>query len=309
MKTTQPIVINGQRIGKLRASIVLFKETWRFLQADKELLLLPLLSLLLNVFLFGILVAIFAIGSGVSNLLPSEDQALTLTQWGFIFGCYLIGAFSLALGQAAISFTVFTRAHGGDATLNLSLKTAFSHWRPLFVWSIISSTVGIILNAISERSQLLGKVVVMLVGTAWSVLTYFVVPAMVLDKHNAFAAISKSGQVFKKTWGETFVSNISLSLAFLVIHAVVLLSVVGILIAASIANVPVLILGVIGVYVVWLMVMILVSSTMSGILKTLLYIYASEANHPTNFNEELLSQMLVRTSGVSPAVAEPISVT
>lgn len=289
-------MINGQRIGKMRASWMLFKETWRFLKADKELLLLPVFSLVLNMILFGILVAIFILSYGVTTLLPVEGEPLSITQWAFIFGCYVVGAFSLALGQAGITFTVFTRAHGANATLGQSLKAAFSHWQSLFIWSIITSTVGIILRAVSERSQLVGKIVAALLGATWSVLTYFVVPAMVIDKKDAFTSVKTSGQVFKKTWGETFISNISLTLVFLLIHVAALLAVVGLSIYGSMINMPVLIFAVIGIYVVWVIVMILVSSAMSGILKTLLYIYASETNHPTNFNQELLGQMLVCTT-------------
>jgi hypothetical protein len=51
-----------------------------------------------------------------------------------LFFCYVAGAFSLALGQAAIVHTVYTRLRGGDATLGQSLRVAFSHAGSLFGW-------------------------------------------------------------------------------------------------------------------------------------------------------------------------------
>lgn len=301
MSTSQPITINGQRIGKMRASWMLFKETWRFLKADKELLALPVLSLVLNLVLFGILVAAFILVYGTSGLAFTEEGALSITQYAFIFGCYVVGAFSLALGQASVAHTVFTRAHGQDATLGQSLKVAFAHWQSLFIWSLITSTVGIILRVISDRSQIVGKIVAALLGAAWSVLTYFVVPAMVIDKKDAFSSMKTSGEVFRRTWGEMLISNISLTLIFVIMHVLGLLAVVGLSIYGTMINAtPLIVIGII-LYLVWFIGVVLVSSVMGSILKTLLYIYASETSRPTNFNEELLSQMLVRSTS-APAV-------
>jgi hypothetical protein len=306
MNSPQPVVINGKRIGKIRASWMLFKETWRFLKADKELVLLPVISLVLNMVLFGIMVAVFVLVSGAATLLPAEGKAFSVMQWAFVFGCYVVGAFSLALGQACVTFTVFSRAHGGNATLGQSLKAGFSHWQSLFIWSLITSTVGILLRIVSERSQLLGKIVAAIIGASWSVLTYFVVPAIVIDKKSAFASVATSASLFKKTWGETLVANISLTLVFLGIHALALLSVIGLSIYVSMIDMPALVFVLLAVYFVWLIITVLVSSTMNGILKTLLYIYASETNLPTNFNQELLSQMLVRTN-TAAAVQLPVA--
>lgn len=301
MSSKTPIIVGGQPVGTLKASWLLFKETWRFLQADRELLWLPVLTLLLNGFLFAILIALFVITSGIDALIPTEGETFSITQWAFIFGCYLVGAFSVALGQAAISFTVFTRAHEGSATLGQSLKVAFSHWYSLLVWSLVTSTVGIIIQAIMERSQLLGKIFASLLGAAWSVLTYFVVPAIVIDKQNTFASISTSGQIFKKTWGETFISNISLTAVFLVIHVLGVLALIGGVIFGIVMEIPLLIFPVVILYLAYFVGAIIIASAMGGVLKTLLYIYARDNNRPKNFNEELLGQMLVKTNVAPPA--------
>lgn len=272
--------------------------------ADKELLAIPVITFLLNVFLFGVLVAVFAMTTDITKLFPEEGQALSMSQWGFIFACYVIGAFSLSAGQAGVSNTVFTRAHGDNATLFGSLRVAFSHWFSLLLWSVITSTVGIVLRSIAERSQLLGKILTMILGSAWSVLTYFVVPAMVIDKKTAFASIGTSARVFKATWGETVVSNISLSAIFLIAVFVPLLSLIGISVVGSVLNSPSLIIVSFLLYAVWLLVSLLVFSVMGSILRTLLYMYASDSVYPDNFNSELLGQMLVRTN-TSGAVPTP----
>lgn len=298
-----PIVIGGKKIGRLRASWLLFKEAWKFLQADKEMMLIPLLTGLINLCLFGLLVTGFVL-LGAWEGLTDPDAPLRAIDYAFIFGAYLIGAFTLALSQAAMVHTVYTRAHDGDATLGQSLGVAFSHWQSLFVWSAITSTVGLILNAIAERSQLLGKLLAFFLGSAWGVLTYFVVPAIVLDKKSAVEAIPHAAMVFKRTWGESLVSNISLGAFFMVAHLLVLASFVGlIIVGVSYLNLPLIILACVLV-VLWLIVAGLAQSALQGVLKTLLYIYASEQTIPANFNRELLEGMLARRP---VPVAQPVT--
>ncbi len=287
-------MIGGQKIGRLRASFLLFKESWRFLRADKELLLVPILSLVFSLVLIGIWTTLVTLAGGSVIDFAGEERAMQTSEYVFMFGVYVIAAFSLALAQATIVHIVYVRAHGGNASLMDGISRAFSNFTALFVWSLITSTVGVILKTISERSALIGKIVTALLGAAWAILTFFVIPIMVLDKKSAFSAIPTSAQLFKKTWGEMLVANVTLGLVFMVAHIVMFLSFIGILIyAGSTLNSVLLIVSIVSI-VVWLILATLVHSALEGILKTLLYIYAAENIVPANFNKELLESMLVR---------------
>lgn len=293
--TKPPVIIHGQQVGRLRASWLLFKESWRFFKADPEMFWVPIIFSIINLVLLGAVV-------GISTLLylsagiTSEEQVSEFLTYLFLFAVYVVAAFTFALSQAAIVHTVYTRAHGGDATLRESLRVAFSHKGSLFLWALITSTVGIVLHYVAERSRVLGKIIVWLIGAAWAVLTYFVVTAVVLEKQSAFQAVKRSGHVFKTTWGETFVSNISLGLVFFLAHFFALVVFVGFIVLAAAT-------GITGVYLVafvalalWFFVAILVHEVLQAVLKTLLYIYATEQSVPGNFDQELLQAMLVRQS-------------
>ena len=211
--------------------------------------------------------------------------------------------------------TVYTRIHGGNATLGQSLKTAFSHSATLFVWALITSTVGIILQNISQRSQLLGKIVAGLLGAGWAVVTFFVIPAVVITKKSAFDAIPHSLSTFRRTWGETLVSNIGLGVAFFLMYLVAIAAVVGLIIGGVQLGNSWLIIVAIVLGVAWIIFASLAQSALQGILKTLLYVYATEDRVPSNFNSELLEAMLVRqkpalattTPDVIPLTASPYS--
>lgn len=292
MASKEPIILAGQPVGRFKAGWLLFKETWRFTMLDKEMLWIPVIAAIVNFFFFGILISalvFYYLTSGGSDIPENSPM-----WYGFMFYLYAAGAFTLAFSQAAITNSVYTRAHGGDATLGQSLKRAYTHWFSLFIWAVITSTVGLILRLVAERSQLLGKVVASALGMGWSVLTYFVVPAMVIDNHSAFESIGKSGQVFKKTWGETIVSNISYGLVFILINLLVICSLFGLTVFFFVAEVPVLgVLAIIAIFV-WVIAASLVASVMEGVIKTILYIYADEGKIPENFNHELVEKMLAR---------------
>lgn len=287
-----PLIVDGKPVGKLKASWLLFKETWRFLLADVELLLIPIITTILTIVLFGLLIAVTVLTGMWSGL--GESEALSLREIGLLFLGYVVFAFTFALSQAAIIHTVVVRTNGGNASLSDSVSFAFSHWFSLFTWSLITSTVGVILDQISQRSQLLGKVVASLLGAGWAVLTYFVIPAMVVDGHSPFKSVKQSAVLFRQVWGETVVSNISLGLTFFVAHIVAILSAFGLVLVALALDSILLIVIIFTGYIIAFFALAIINSAMNGVLRALLYIYASSATLPSNFNPQLLEKVLLR---------------
>ncbi len=304
--TRTPIMIGGAKIGRFRASKLLFKESFRFLRADAEMLWFPVLAFVAQCFFVGLFV--FAVVGGYIFVEEGTQQEKVLG-YVVLFGMYLIGAFFLSFSQAGIAHIVFTRLHGGDATFGEALRVVDARIGQIFVWSLITSTVGMVLNMIAERSRLLGKIVVWLLGAAWSILTYFVVQGIVLDRKGAIEAVRHSASVFRKTWGETLVTNISLGLVFLLAHLLAIAAAIGLIVVGfSIEGGEFLMVAVGALYLVWVFGAVLLASSLDSVLRTLLYVYASDHTVPTNFNRELLDQMLARkgvTGGVAPAAATP----
>ena len=80
----------------------------------------------------------------------------------------------------------------------------------IFGWALLTATVGTILRQIEDRCQRLGKFVVGLIGMAWAVVTFMVVPILAAEKLGPFAAVKRSASLLRKTWGETLVGQVSL---------------------------------------------------------------------------------------------------
>ncbi len=297
---TSGLIRDGRAVGKWRASYLLARETFRFLRADKEILLVPVVTGVFEFFAFlalGLvaLAAGITIPEGVETLESLPGEAIIL-----IFVAYVIAAFAIAFSQGAVTHIVYTRAHGGDATLGEGLAASGSVIWSLFVWSLITSTVGIILRAVSERSRLLGRLLTSFLGAAWSILTYFAVPAMVIDKKSPVAAVKHSGEIFRRTWGESLIANIGLGAFFMmVLFLVIGVSACVFWLAFSSESLGLLFLAFFGFALV-MIVFILIASALSAILRVLLYIYASEGTVPPNFDAELLAAVMKRQHQSGP---------
>lgn len=288
------VTIGEQKISRWRASWLLVKESWRFLRADSELLLVPIIATIMMVLLFGVLIVTLLVTGMIDAL--QNDSALALQGTAFIFGSYFITAFVVALSRAMVVHTVATRSRNEDATLGQSFAVAVRHAPALLVWSLMSATIGVVLRTISERFERLGRYITAFLGAAWGVLTYFVVPAIVLDNQSAFKAVGHSGTVFKKTWGESLITNISLGLVFFVLHLIAALIFVGLFMLGIKLDIPVLIILAGVLYVVFLFGAIAVQQVLESIVVTLLYVYATTKTPPANFNPELLEAIVARTA-------------
>lgn len=285
------VVIQGKRVGKFRASILLFKETIRFFRKDTEMLLIPAVGFSFLFFFFGV-VAFLLSGTGFFEVLRGEQVPTDPNTYALLFVLYVVSYFVVAWVQAAIAHMVAVRAHGGNTTFSEGIKAATTQWLALLLWSVIASTVGIILKFISDRSRLAGRLVASLLGVGWSLLTYFVVPSIIIGKRSAPHAIKDSSRVFRTMWGETLIVNVSLSFVLVLCFLAYIFIVVGIV--AAFQFMPLFIFALPVLVVLGVILLILMQSTFDSILRTLLYIYASEGIVPADFNRELLDQMLAR---------------
>lgn len=198
-------------MGRLGRSIRLVKESYRVLMQDKELLLLPVISgLVVLLVTASFVVPMFLLGDRIE-----EDNGLLWSLLGLAFYIvtYTVGIFF----QAAVVAGANERLSGGDPTLGSALGAARRHLGSIVAWGVVAGTVGMILRSIQERSELLGRIVAGLVGAAWSLATFFVVPVLVLEGVSMTQAFKRSWALFKQTWGEQIGGRIGLGLASLLL--------------------------------------------------------------------------------------------
>ncbi len=180
---------------------------------------------------------------------------------------YLVITFVVTYFAAVLVSGAHQRLTGGNPTLGSAFAQASSRLGPILVWSLLTGTVGLILQAIRSRAGFLGQIVVNLVGMAWEIVTWLAVPVVVVEGTGAVDSLKRSASLFKRTWGENLVAQAGFGILGLVlmIPAVVIALLVGV--AIPVAG--------IGLAAIWVAVVSVVLSALNGIFRTALYMYAA----------------------------------
>jgi hypothetical protein len=180
---------------------------------------------------------------------------------------------------------------GESATVRDGLAIAASRLPQLLGWALVAATVGMVLRMISERLGFVGKIVIALLGGVWSILTYFVVPVLVIERVGPIDAVKRSASIMSKTWGESLVANVGLgAVVMLAMLGAMVPALAGIVVGAT-QDAPVMIAIGVAVSVLLMIAVSLVSSTLQVILVAALYRFAATGLVPEQFDGGTLRQV------------------
>jgi hypothetical protein len=263
---------------------------WQILKQDKGLLLFPLISGVCCL----LLLASFALPLYFTNhWQPPGRDAEAMRQvayYGVLFLFYLLNYFIVVFFNAAIVACATLRMRGGNPTVGDGFRAASARLPVIAGWAVVSATVGLILRLIEDRSEKIGQFVAGLFGAAWTLVSFLVVPILVVENKNPFAALKDSTALLKKTWGEQLAGNFSFGMVFFVLAIpAVILIVVG----AFAGNVG-LLAGCIALAVVYLILLSLVQSALQAIFQAAVFLYARDGQVPEGFEAELLGNAMRR---------------
>jgi hypothetical protein len=249
-------------VGSIWRGFRLAKASWTVVRDDRELLLLPVVSFFCSL----LVMAVFGLGM-VGVGLPRDGEPVKPAIYVLGFVMYVLLSFVTIFFNAAVIGTAMKRLKGEEASIKDGLALARQHLGPIFLWALITATVGMILRALQERAGLVGRVLIGIIGIAWTVLTFFVVPVLLYEDAGVGEAIKRSGSIFRQRWGEQFIGNATIGLAiFLVAIPVVLVG--GLITAAApLVGIPLLVLAV--------GALMAVGSACTGVFNAALYRYAT----------------------------------
>lgn len=186
---------------------------------------------------------------------------------------------------AGIYTIVNGRFNGQNLSFIDGIKNANKHIGRIFIWSLISATVGVILQIISDKSKLIGKIVATIFGAAWAILTYFSLPTLIIGERSIKESFKESSSAIRKTWGETIIVNFGIGLFFFLFIVTTLT--IMITIAVLVPDVIVFILlGIL--FIIFFTAITIIFSTLNSIVKLALYVYASTGVVPQGFTPELI---------------------
>lgn len=282
----------------LSRSYQIFRQSLTILSKDKELLVFPLLSGIVTIVAFVAVVA-GGVSSGFFARMAENDRSFEANALGYftMFLWYFVSWFIVLFFNVAIVHCARMRLEGGDPTIGDGFRASLEHVNRILLWAFISASVGIILRIIADRAKLIGKIIVSIMGAAWSIATYFIVPVMIFERRTLRESISQSTSLISRTWGESLIAAAGIgAFTFLLAIAGLALPILGLLIDPRAALIGLLLA------VVWWIALAVISSALSSIFRTALYMYASTGASPSGYSPDFVEGAFAAKKG---AMARP----
>lgn len=292
---------------KFHNSSTLFRQSWSVLRQDKKLLILPAISGTLLFTLVGIgvvsLVAVVVSRPDFQNPRVSSEagfaefrESLGMLWYVGIGGIYFVTHFVMTFFQTALMACIMERLDGRTPSIRAGLKLACTRIPQLLAWSVLTATVGVVLNLLSERAGWLVRLLLGGVEAVWNIATFFVVPVLVVEGVGPIAAVKRSATVVRRQWGETLITQFGFGMITGLIALVSALILIGGGTAVSIAAgsaVPA-----VACVTLWLVIavaLMLVSSVMRSILIAASYRMAFASDRDTGpFRRDQLQGLFAR---------------
>ena len=273
-------------MGRFARSWELVKASWAVLQADKELLVFPILSTIA----VGVVTATFAVPMFLAGMFEAgvlRGGQIPILGILLGFGFYVAQYTIIFYCNAALVGAAMIRLKGGDPTLHDGFQIANRHFTSILGHALIAATVGIILRQIAQRG-FIGRLVASVFGLAWNIATFLAVPVLVVEGVGPIEAVKRSTQLLKKTWGEQIIGNLGLGAAFSLLVVAGLVVSGGALALAINLGSTALIVGVVATFVLGSILLGLVGSALSAIYTAAVYRYATEGDAGGLFDPELV---------------------
>jgi hypothetical protein len=269
-------------------SFDLARSSWAVLRRDKQLVLFPVISglgCLLVLASFAVPLAVVAMRGGFDEV--QADGHVPVWTYAVAFAFYFCNYFVIVFCNAALVSCALVRFSGETPTVGDGFRAAASRLPQILAWSLVSATVGVVLKVIENAHEKVGQFISSLLGTAWTVVTYFVVPVLVVEKVGPLQAIRRSLAILRSAWGEALVGHLGIGFfLFLLMLPGVLGLFAGVALCTKVLALG---LGVVALAFVYLLGASAAGSALNTIFLSALYQYAAFKAVPVGFDADTMS--------------------
>jgi hypothetical protein len=202
-----------------------------------------------------------------------------------MFTLYVVNYFVIVFFNVALVGVANSRLMGGTWTFRDGLALAWERKGTILQWALVAATVGVILRTLEERLGLIGRLIMRIIGIAWALACYFVVPVLAFEDLTPIEAVKRSAKLFRDTWGEKVIGGFSLSLVSLVL----MLPGIGLVIVAAIlGGATGFLFGLVVMFLYFLLLSVFMSAV-GGIFNAALYRYACFKQVAPAFSQDLIA--------------------
>lgn len=266
-----------------------FARSWRYTRMSygilwnhKHLMLFPMISTIAAI----VVTASFILplwGTGTLEnwitYMDADSASLSAGQQAMMyitaFVIYYINYFVIVFFNTGLIACALRILNGGEAGVGFGISFAMKRLPEIMGWAFLSAVVGVILKMIENVHERAGDIIALLIGSAWTALSFFVVPVIVVEGAGPFKAFKRSLETLRSNWGTALTGNFSLGLITILLMApVILLLGVMIVLALETQSMAVLI-GTVMVGLIVLMALAAATSAADAIFKAVLFRYAT----------------------------------
>jgi len=199
----------------------------------------------------------------------------------WLLPAYFLVSFGVVFFNCALACCAQAFFAGEETSIGYGLRQAGTHLGAIAGWSILSTTVGLVLQSIGRGSWAV-KVARFIFGVAWGMATYLVVPVLIAENRGPVASLRRSSQLMRATWSDQIVAEIRFGWRGLIVFL------------------PCVVIGAIGangfpallpLAVAWLLIGIAVITAARGIFEVALYRYAALHQVPADWPADVRNSL------------------
>lgn len=215
-------------MNAIKRAFALFKASRKVLDINRQIALYPLFyifafSLVNFVFFLPFTLNLFGLGDYFLNTgtLEGEQPPLVLLPFFILlYGCH---SFIYVFFSTACYLAADEALQGKKLSVWLSIKKAWPYRKNIAKWSIFAGIISAILRYLEEKLEIAGKIIVGLLGFAFSIASIFAIPALVQKNSGPLETLRHSGALVKRTWGENAAYGVGISAFSLLVLLLVLI--------------------------------------------------------------------------------------
>lgn len=222
-------------------------QAWGVIKDNKYMLGFPAVSAVLAVLVFLIVGGIGLAALGVNNVADqaaNDDFSTTSLIVGavFLFIASYLATLITQIFMGGLVKCADEELQGRDSSFGAGLSAAFSRLPALAGWALIETIVGWLIRAVqgdgtSENAivAILRAILAGLMAVAWSIISFFVLPLIMLRGKGPVEAIKESVSLIRNTWGMQVAGGVRIGgiIGLIAVLPGVLVTIAGGIVAAA----------------------------------------------------------------------------
>lgn len=269
--------------------------SYRILFENKTLIVFPLLSgISILLILTGFLAPQFITGSILDYWSDDAMDQLTVAQqvgaYGALFIVYFCEYAVVIFFNTALTFCAMEALEGRKPTVGYGLAMASTRLGAICGWALMGATIGIIFDLIERFNKRLGRFIVSILGAAWAILSFFVIPVIAAEGLGPKDALKRSVEALKLCWGDGLLGRFSFSLIAMLLFIPIHIAAVAIMMFSFASkSLPMVLGGLMLSFTLYALAMAMTSAS-SAIFRAILFNFATVRMLPENLDRQELQQ-------------------